>query len=235
MNIIKKNYHWIIVAVLLVELAVHLGILNNISGLYIIPVTEELGISRGSFSWAYSIRSLIAFFSTLFSGFIFSKYGFRKLATIFLLITAVSYALLGSSQNALMLAVASALMGTGEGFCSTAAATRMVNTWFHKNQGLILGLVTASTGLGGSLFSIILSKSIETDGWRFSYYMCGILYKHIVSTIVNTCMITLCGIAHYGRMAQNIVVARTLLAVEILSKCGVGYATLQHDIAFVVH
>ena len=184
MNIIKKNYHWIIVAVLLVELAVHLGILNNISGLYIIPVTEELGISRGSFSLAYSIRSLIAFFSTLFSGFIFSKYGFRKLATIFLLITAVSYALLGSSQNALMLAMASALMGTGDGFCSTAAATRMVNTWFHTNQGLILGLVTASTGLGGSLFSIILSKSIETDGWRTSYYLCGILVAIMAVIIV---------------------------------------------------
>lgn len=175
MNIIKKHYHWIIVALILFEQAVHIGIINNISGLFIIPVTADLGISRGSFSLAFSLRSLAGFFSTLFSGIFFAKYGYRKLCTVFLLVTAGAYALLGSSQNAIMLALALALSGAGEGFCSTAAATRMVNSWFHTHQGLILGLVTASTGLGGSLFSIILSNSIETDGWRSSYFLCGIL------------------------------------------------------------
>lgn len=175
MNIIKKHYHWIIVAVILIEQAVHVGIINNLSGLFIIPVTEDLEITRGSFSLAYSLRSLAGFFSTLFSGILFAKYGFRKLASVFLLVTAGAYALLGSSQNGLMLAVALALSGIGEGFCSTAAASRMVNTWFHTHQGLVLGLVTASTGLGGSLFSIILSGSIETKGWRTGYYLCGLL------------------------------------------------------------
>lgn len=175
MGIIKKNYHWIIVALILIEQAVHVGIINNISGLFIIPVTEDLGISRGSFSLAYSLRSLAGFFSTLFSGFFFVKYGYRKLCTVFLLVTAGAYALLGASQNAVMLAIALALSGMGEGFCSTAAASRMVNTWFHTHQGLILGLVTAATGLGGSLFSIILSGSIASDGWRAGYYLCGIV------------------------------------------------------------
>ena len=175
MNIIKKHYHWIIVALILFEQAVHIGIINNISGLFIIPVTEDLGISRGSFSLAYSLRSLAGFFSTLFSGIFFAKYGYRKLCTLFLLITAGAYALLGSSHSVVMLAVALTLAGMGEGFCSTAAASRMVNTWFHTHQGLILGLVTASTGLGGSLFSIILSGTIEADGWRAGYYLCGIL------------------------------------------------------------
>lgn len=183
MGIIKKNYHWIIVTVILIELAVHVGILNNISGLYIIPITEELHISRGSFSLAYSVRSLVSFFSTLFSGIFFAKYGFRKLASIALLVAAGAYAFLGYSQNVFMLGLASAIMGLGEGFCATAAASRMVNTWFHTNQGLILGLVTASTGLGGSLFSIVLSRSIETSSWRHSYYLCAILVA-IVAVLI---------------------------------------------------
>lgn len=186
MGIIKKNYHWVIVTVILLELAVHVGILNNISGLYIIPVTEELHISRGSFSLAYSVRSLVSFFSTLFSGVFFARYGFRKLASISLLVAAAAYALLGASQNVMMLALASAIMGLGEGFCSTAAASRMVNTWFHTHQGLILGLVTASTGLGGSLFSIVLSGSIASDGWRASYYLCGILVAAMAVLIFLT-------------------------------------------------
>lgn len=172
---IKKHYHWIIAAVVLLELAVHVGILNNINSLYIIPVTGELGISRGSFSLAYSIRSLVSFFSTLLSGIFFTRYGFRKLASVALLVAAGAYAMLGCSQNLFMLGLASGIMGMGEGFCSTAAASRMVNAWFHTHQGLILGLVTASTGLGGSLFSIVLSRVIESSGWRSSYYLCAVL------------------------------------------------------------
>jgi len=172
---LRKHYHWAIVLVVLIELAVYSGILNNIISLHLIPVTEDLGISRGSFSLAFSIRPLVGFFSTLLSGIFFAKFGYRKLASIALLSAAASFALLGNSQSFFMLCLASAALGLSEGFCTTAAASRMVNTWFHSNQGLILGLVTASTGLGGSLFSIVLSNVIEAGSWRDSYYLSAIL------------------------------------------------------------
>jgi len=94
--------------------------------------------------------------------------------------------LLGSSQNFLMLSLASAILGLGEGFCTTAAASRMINTWFHSHQGMILGLVTASTGLGGSLFSVVLSKVIEAGSWRSSYYLSALLIG-ITAIIIALC------------------------------------------------
>ena len=186
MNGLRKHYHWVIALVVLIELAVYSGILNNIISLHLIPVTEELGITRGSFSLAFSIRPLVGFFSTLFSGVFFVKFGYRKLASIFLLVAAGAFTLLGSSQNFFMLALASAILGLGEGFCTTAAASRMVNTWFHSHQGMILGLVTASTGLGGSLFSVVLSKVIEAGSWRSSYYLSAILIG-ITAIIIALC------------------------------------------------
>ena len=175
MGFIKRHYCWIIVTVILLELAVYSGILNNISSLHLIPVTTEQGMSRGSFSLAMSVRSLTGFFSTLLSGILFRKFGHRKLATVFLLIAGGAFVLLGWSQNVMMLAVACGVIGLSEGFCSTAAASRMVNTWFRSHQGLILGLVTASTGLGGSLFSVVLSDVIQVHSWRQSYWLSGIL------------------------------------------------------------
>lgn len=175
MNFLKKHYHWVIAGVILLELAIHVGIFNNVSSLYIIPVTTDLQIPRGSFSLAYSCKSLAGFFSTLFSGIFFTKFGYRKLATAALIVSAGAYVLLSSSQGALLLGIGFLLIGLGEGFCSVAASTRMVNTWFHTHQGLVLGLVTASTGLGGSLLSIVLSRSIASTGWRSSYLLCGIL------------------------------------------------------------
>lgn len=186
MNGLRKHYHWVIALVVLIKLAIYSGILNNIISLHLIPVTEDLGISRGSFSLAFSIRSLVGFFSTLFSGVFFVKYGYRKLASIFLFVAAGAFVLLGSSQNFLMLTLASAILGLGEGFCTTAAASRMINTWFHSHQGMILGLVTASTGLGGSLFSVVLSKVIEAGSWRSSYYLSALLIG-ITAIIIALC------------------------------------------------
>lgn len=172
---LKKHYHWVIVTLMLLELAIYSGILNNLMSLHLIPVTEELGISRGSFSLGLSFRSLVGFFSTLFSGVFFLKHGYRKLAPAALIIAALGFVVLGISNNLVMLVLGAGLLGLSEGFCSTAAASRMVNTWFHSNQGLILGLVTASTGLGGSLFSVILSRVIEASGWRGSFWISALL------------------------------------------------------------
>lgn len=175
-SFIKKRYHWVIAGLMLLELAIYSGILNNLLSLHTIPVTESLGISRGSFSLGLSVRSFVGFFSTLFSGLFFLKHGYRKLAPVALTVAAVGFVILSVSQNLAMLVIGAAVLGLGEGFCSTAAASRMVSAWFHSRQGLILGLVTASTGLGGSLFSMVLSRVIETSGWRSSYLLSALLF-----------------------------------------------------------
>ena len=180
---LRKHYHWAIAFVILIELAIFSGILNNLISLHLIPVTEDLGITRGSFSLAFSIRPFIGFFSTLFSGIILSKLGYRISTFFFLLAASVAFVILGLSQNFMMLAIASAIMGISEGLCGTTSASRMVNTWFHSRQGLILGLVTASTGLGGSLFSIILTTVIEAKSWRASYLLSALLIA-IVAILV---------------------------------------------------
>lgn len=170
-SFVKKRYHWVIAGLILLELAVYGGIMNNLVSLHLIPVTQELGISRGDFSLSMSVRSLVSFASTFFSGAFFLKYGYRKMASAALFLLALGFGILGVSRNLGMLMLGAVFVGMSEGFCSTAAASRIVNTWFHKRQGLILGLVTASTGLGGSLFSVLLSGVIEFSGWRWSYLL----------------------------------------------------------------
>ena len=183
MNSLRKHYHWAVALVVLIEMAVFLGILNNIISLHLIPVTEDLGISRGDFSLALSIRPLVGFFATLFSGVLLVKLGYRKVVSIFLLLAAVGFLLLGASQNVMMLAISSAIIGISEGFCSTTSASRVVNDWFHSRQGMILGLVTAASGLGGSLFSVVLTKVIAASSWRYSYYLSCILIVIVAALI----------------------------------------------------
>ena len=42
----KRRYHWVIAGVALLVMFVQLGIINNLVELYIVPVSESLGITR---------------------------------------------------------------------------------------------------------------------------------------------------------------------------------------------
>lgn len=172
---IKKHYHWVIAAVMLIELAVIGGIANNYNGLFLLPVTEDLGIPRASYSLAYSAKYLFGFIGTLFSAFLFLRLGNRLPLVAGLALTATGYALLPLSNDIAMLAVANAILGMGDALSCTAAASRVIGDWFHKHKGMVWGVVSASTGLGGSLFCMILSGIMESSSWRTAYTICSII------------------------------------------------------------
>ena len=114
---IKRNYHWVIAAIAVLEMFIFGGVLNNLSGLYLLPVTETLQISRGSFALAFSIKSVFAIFSNFFSGNILANYGYRRTMSTFLIVSAAGLALFATSQNVLMLAMGAVLLGISDGFC----------------------------------------------------------------------------------------------------------------------
>ena len=85
-GIIKRHYHWIVALIVLLEMFIYVGILNNINGLYIIPVSDALGISRGDYSLAFSAKALAGTLSVILSGPLLRKYGYRRMGTLFLLV-----------------------------------------------------------------------------------------------------------------------------------------------------
>ena len=172
---IRKNYYWVIAAVVLVEMFVWGGIGNNITGLYVIPVTESLGVSRGSYSLIMSLSSLMGFVSTMVSGMLFMQFGYKKLVLSGLVVAGLALCFLfGSSKNLAMLGLGVAVYGLCSGLCSTAGMTKIIGDWFHRKRGLVLGLVSSATGFGGSLFCVLQTKIIQTTGWRMSYRVSGI-------------------------------------------------------------
>ena len=170
-----QRYHWVVAIVAMIEFAIFGGLINNYSSLYIIPVTETLNISRGSFSLALNCKSIVAFFSIMLSGFFVSRLDSKKMMILGLCIGAISYTVSSQSQGVAAVAAASALMGLCDGLCATTTVSRVIGDWFHRYQGTILGLVGASSGIGGSLAATALSGVIGSSGWRTAYLVSALL------------------------------------------------------------
>lgn len=166
---LKKHYHWIIVAVALLQLLIIGGATNNYSAYHLVPVTEELEISRTAFSLTTSLRSVMGVVSTLFSGFLFSRLGFRKVATIGLIAASLSYVCYSVMSSYTMLIVGAVLHGLSSGLVATAAISRLLNVWFHKYRGTVMGCVTAATGVGSTVLGFLQAWAIEYVSWRVSF------------------------------------------------------------------
>ena len=168
-SFIRRNYHWMIAGLMFLQWIVIAGLGNNCYSIYTIPVTEELGISRGAFSLASTFGAIPAFFANLIFAYFFNRFGHRKLASFSLVAVGLLYLLYAGAQSAWYFYVAASLMACVGVFYSTAGTSRLITDWFHRHQGLILGIVFAASGVGAALFSIILTAIIDTAGWRVSY------------------------------------------------------------------
>lgn len=181
---LKRHYHWVIALVVLLEMFVYVGILNNINSLYVIPVSESLGITRGDYSLAFSAKAMAGAISVVLSGPLLRRIGYRKMASVFLLVAVAAFLVLSASRNLFMLFLGAIMIGTCEGSCLTAGASYIIGSWFHRYCGSVLGLVTAATGVGGSVICVFLTGIIGSAGWRMSFVICGLMTA-VVSVLLG--------------------------------------------------
>lgn len=177
---IHNQYHWIIVLIVFLQLAAYGGIMNNYSGLFVIPVTEGLGISRGSFSLAISLKDLIGFAATMFAGTLLFRFGYRKIVMSGMFMGVLAFVTISFMDNVGIFALGNAMLGFCSGVCVTAGSAKIIGDWFYRHRGFILGLVSMATGLGGSLFCVILTRIIEISGWRNAFRFSAVLFFGII-------------------------------------------------------
>lgn len=166
---LKKHYHWIIAAMGLLQLLIYGGAVNNFSSYHLVPVTEAMEISRTAFSLSNSVRSVMGVLSTLVSGTLIHRYGYRKVAAVGLGLAGLSYVIYATMSAYWMLLAGASLIGLANGVCATAGVSRLLNGWFHKYRGTVLGIVTAATGVGSTLLGFIQAWAIENVSWRLSF------------------------------------------------------------------
>lgn len=168
MRFLKKHYHWIIAFIVFLEMLIYGGICNSIS-VFIIPLTESLGVSRSSLSIAISVRQLTSFLGTLITASFLQRYDYKVSSIFCLLSAALSLALMAVSKSLIMIGLGNALFGLSYGICTTAGSVWIIKRWFCKHQGLVLGIVSMASGFGGSLMTMWLTQIIELHSWQYAY------------------------------------------------------------------
>ncbi len=171
---LRRHYYWVIFLIVFLEITIYGGLLNSLS-VFLLPMTQTLDISRGSYALAGTSLYIASFFGNLSTGYLFSRFGYKKSCMVSLFLSAAGMLVNSLAQNTVMIGVGRFMLGLGYGVCFTAGAVRIIQNWFHKHRGLLIGAVSMSSGLGGSLLTILLTGIIETYSWQMAFLVIALL------------------------------------------------------------
>ena len=170
-----RNRWWVVLASVL-GLIVGAGSINVFAvGVFMKPVSDGLGVGRGTISAAAGMASIFSSLASPFFGRMIDKWGIRPVMLPSIAIFALAVAGLSFLQaSPLYLYVLFPIVGvTSVGQTPTAYA-KAISAWFDKERGLALGIALAGVGLGVTLVPQISEFLIRGFGWRMAYVGLGV-------------------------------------------------------------
>jgi sugar phosphate permease len=163
---IRLHYSWIIAGVTFLILLVTAGI-RATPGILILPLETEFGWTSAEISVAIAINLALYGLVGPFAASLMDRWGLRRLILDALLLMAASVGLttLMKSQWQLIF-LWGVCVGSSTGFTTTVLAAVVVNRWFSKHRGLVLGALTAAGATGQLLFLPLMARLLARSGWR---------------------------------------------------------------------
>jgi len=160
-----QRYAYVVAGVIFVALLVSAG-LRSSTGVLIVPWQAAFGWDRATISLAAAVGIFCYGLVGPFAAAIMQSFGIRK--TLLLALGVMSLATLSTLlvQEPWQLILTWGLFsGLATGCVSMVLAATVVNRWFVKNRGLMLGLLAASTATGTLIFLPLLAWLSER-GWQ---------------------------------------------------------------------
>jgi MFS family permease len=168
---------WLVVAASICGLLVGTGpILIFTSGVFLKPVSAELGITRGDLSSALFLSTVCIAVASPLVGLLLDRFGVRRVMVPGIVLYAMAVAALGlmQAEPGFVIPLIFALVGFVGAVQSPIPYAEVVTQWFDRERGLALGIATSGVGLGVALLPPFLAMLIGAFGWRSAYFALGL-------------------------------------------------------------
>lgn len=156
--------------VLLIAGCVIAAVTNGIRtsfGLFTLPVTADLGLTRESWGMAMAIQNLAWGLAQPFAGGLADRYGTARVIAGGLVVYALGMALMIVSPDGSMMALSAGVL-VGVGIAASSFSIVMAAFGRHvpqEKRAMIFGIATAASSFGQFLFAPIGQGFISAFGW----------------------------------------------------------------------
>lgn len=136
-------------------------------GLFLSPVTQDLGVTAGDFTLALAIQNIVWGLSQALVGAIADRFGLRITMIVGAAIYVAGLAIMTAAQGALALMVSGALVGIALSCTATSLAmTACVRAVTPERRSKMLGLVSAAGSLGTLVVPLATQALLARAPWQ---------------------------------------------------------------------
>ena len=178
------HYGFIIVACCCLMMGVNVGLTFSCAGIFYRPVSESLGIAVGEFGIYMSVMYVTSTLMLPLAGNMLEKYSSRWLFTLSSALMGVTFVGMGLADKVWEFYIAGGILGVTLAFLLYLSFPTLVNRWFRTKVGLMIGICSAASGIGGMIFNPIAGLMITEWGWRWAYGMFGAIILVIVTPLL---------------------------------------------------
>ena len=172
----KFFYGWVIVGVgFLAHIASAFSISSTLS-VFLKPLSQDLGISRGVFSLIRSGEILIGAAAAPLVGALLDRHGGRWLIAAGGLISGAGFLLLGQARDFWQFAfVRWLLISPGDTLMGSMVVNVSISQWFVRMRGRALALAGMGHGLAKVCMPVLAASLIVYTGWRGAWMVFGVV------------------------------------------------------------
>lgn len=142
-----------------------------ISSLFVEPLQQQFGWSRGDIAMVHGFGLVIAFIAPVI-GRMTDRYGVRPILSAGLLLTAIGYGLLGSMSGSLGYYYGAHFFFSLVGMATTGiTVTRILSGAFERTRGTALAIARSGLAIAGALMPMALFPTIVRFGTAGGYLL----------------------------------------------------------------
>ena len=166
----KPYYGWVVVGICMLMLGCVNSPIFTLSGLFVVPVSTELGVSRAAFSAHITICNIGCVIGSLLAGKVLERARMKFVVVTALIISGLCFAAYSLAQALPVFYVSSLILGVCYIAVSNVTVSVFVNNWFPEHiRGKAMGIAASGSGIASFLLTPIVSSVQLSFGWRVAY------------------------------------------------------------------
>jgi len=174
-------YGWWIVGIGALTQIAGVFSLSSTLSVFLKPITDDLGVSRGAFSLVRTGEVLVSAALAPLVGPLIDRHGGRSLIVIGAIVASVGYILLSQVQDFWQFfLLRCTLVVVGDTLMGSMVVMVIISRWFIRKRGRAIAIANLGTGIAKVSMPLLAASLFVWVGWRQTWTVFGILALALV-------------------------------------------------------
>ena len=167
--------YWLVGVALLAQF-VSAGTQAWVAGIFMVPMTEDLGWSRSEFTLAQTLGRFLMAGVGIFVGTHIDRNGGRGLMVVGVTVLGMGLFLTSGVQELWQwILLRGAMFTVGAALIGNLVVNVTLSKWFVEKRGRVIGIAAMGVSLGGVILPPVLTPIVDEYGWRVGWQLLAVM------------------------------------------------------------